>query len=303
MAQNSPAPPAASFLHEHWPLTGATIGASFGGPFARRVFVVHSDQGTFAAKVNDDPPPVEAAAVELDVLGYLAARNYRHAPGLLRTRSGASLVHTGARSVAILDFVPGRFDQNGPSRASAWYGLARATAVLNAHTDYPHESGQAFVDQVPNELREKVRGHRIESEFLALLTRIEPLQQARQRGLVHGEVNFANSGYRTDGTVVLLDWDGAGTGPTALDYGYPLITQFIGEHDRTVDRQSAEAFYGAYTDAGGVVDVEMAFLAAVFQALFLMWFFNSDGRWERVQWAVEHEADLCALIEGAVKRP
>jgi Ser/Thr protein kinase RdoA (MazF antagonist) len=302
MAHDAPAPPPTSFLQEHWDLTDATIGAAFGGPFGRRVFVIDTEQGTFAVKVNDSPPPVEAATAELAVLDYLAARGYRHAPALLRTRSGASLVHTGTRSVVVLEFIPGRFDQPDSPQVRAWEALARATAVLNAYTDYPHQSGQAFVDQVPHELRQKVRGHELEPPFLELLKRVAPLQQASQRSLVHGEVNFANSGYRPDGTAVLLDWDGAGTGPTALDYGYPLITQFIDENDRTFHQDAAEAFYGAYTDAGGAVDVEMAFLAAVFQALFLMWFFNSEGRWERIQWAVEREAQLCSVIENACAR-
>lgn len=300
MAKTSPAPPDVSLLEEHWPLTGATIGDSFGGRFGRRVFVIHADQGSFAAKVNDDPPPVDAATAELDVLDYLAARGFRHAPTLLRTREGASLVHTGTRSVVMLEFVPGKLGDQ--PHVHAWEGLARATAALNAYTDYPGQSAQAFVDHLPDELREKVRGQRMEREFLRLLERIEPLRSATQRSLVHGEVNFANSGCRTDGTVVLLDWDGTGTGPTALDYGYPLITQFVDEKDHTLDRATAEAFYGAYADAGGVVDVEMAFLAALFQALFLMWFFNTDGRWTRIKWAVEHESELCKLIERACSR-
>jgi hypothetical protein len=52
-------------------------------------------------------------------------------------------------------------------------------------------------------------------------------------------------------------------------------------------RDAAEAFYGAYADAGGVVDVEEALLAGLFQAMFLMWFFNVEGRWGRIQWAVD----------------
>lgn len=300
---NSPAPPIASFFRDHWGLTGVTIGASFGGAFARRVFVIHTDQGSFAAKVNDDPPPAETAEAEVAVLGYLAARRYAHAPGLLPTLSGSQLVHTGTRSVVVLEFVPGRFEHlTDAKRIEAWASVARATAALNAYSDYPHQFPQDFVDLVPDELRAKARGHRIESEFLSLLERTEPLRRARQRRLVHGEANFANSGYRDDGTTVLLDWEGAGHGPTALDYGYPLITQFIDESGPKLDRRAAEAYYGAYVDAGGVVDVEMAFLAAIFQALFLMWFFNTDARWARIQWAVAHESELCGLIERACPR-
>lgn len=299
---NTPAP-TAEFLQAHWPLSGVVIGESFRSDrFARTVFVVHSDHGTYAAKVNDQPPPVEHAARELDVLTYLEARRFRHAPALLRTRVDEPIVHTGDRSVTMLEFVPGRFDPDGPPDAASWEALGRAMAALNAHRDYPHQLAQRFIDQVPSELREKVRGHRIEGQFISLLDRIETLRGSTHRGLVHGEINFANSGRRVDGTVVLLDWDGTGMGPTALDYGYPLITQFIDQYDRTFHRDAAEAFYGAYCDAGGAIDVQEAFLAALFQAMFLMWFFDVEGRWARIQWALQHEDDLCAAIETACMR-
>ena len=289
-------PPTAAFVTEHWPLSGITFGQVFGtGRFSRRVFMVSSDQGTFAMKVNDNPPAPEQAMKELDVLGYLAERGYRHAPALLPTREGAPLVHTGERSVVILEFIPGRFDPDGPPSPKDWQALGGAMATLNTYVDYQHDFAQRFVDNVPDQLREQVQGHPIEAEFLRLLDRVEPLKRSPQRSLVHGEVNYANSGYRADGSVVLLDWDGTGTGPTALDHGYPLITQFIDQFDRTFHREVAEAFYGAYRDAGGVVDVDLAMLAALFQAMFLMWFFNTDGRWKRIQWALQNEANaaLC----------
>ena len=296
-------PPTAEFLQTHFPLSGVEIGAGFGkGRHGRRVYTVHAREGTFAAKVNDKPPALGHATRELDVLPYLQARDYPHAPALVPTRDGAPLVHTSTRSVTLLEYVPGHFDPDGPQDAPTWAALARAIAALSAFCDYPHPFAQQYIDEVPNELREKVRGLPLEAEFVALLDRIEPLRRCEQRSFVHGEVNFANSGARADGTVVLLDWDSTGTGPTPLDYGYPLITQFIDQFDLTFNRAATEAFYGAYTDAGGLVDVEDAFLAALFQAMFLMWFFNVDGRWARIQWAVRHEDELCAVIERACRR-
>jgi Ser/Thr protein kinase RdoA (MazF antagonist) len=261
----------------------------FIGRFGRGVFEVHSSEGVFAAKVNDSPPDKEVAAKELDVFAYLAARAYRHFPALLPTRSGERMVHTGHRSVVLLEYVPGRFAPEPPPQPATWAALAAAMARLNRFDDYPHQGAQAFIDQVPEELRDRVRGHEIEDEFVRLLDRVVALRESPRRGLVHTEINTANSGLRQDSTVVLLDWDGVGTGPTALDYGYPVITQFIDQRQPTFHREAAEAFYGAYRDAGGVVDVHEAFLAGLFQAMFLMWFADTGDRWDRIRWAVAHQ--------------
>lgn len=292
----------AGFVAAHWPLTSVSVAPLQIGRFQRGVFSVEAKEGVFAAKVNDLPPPVGPAAAELDVFPFLAARRFEHAPELLSTIAGAPLVHTGARSVVVMEMVPGRFDPDAAPPVAIWTELGRVMARLNAFTDYQHAWGKSFIEKVPDELRQKVRGHPIEAEFVPLLDRVVVLRESTRQSLVHAEVNLANSGHRADGTVVLLDWDGVGTGPTALDYGYPLLTQFVDQFDRTFHRDAAEAFYGAYADTGGVVDAEEAFLAGLFQAMFMMWFFNVEGRWARIQWAVQHEDELCSMIERATAR-
>ena len=113
-------------------------------------------------------------------------------------------------------------------------------------------------------------------------------------GLIHGEINVANAGRRANGEVALLDWDQAGVGPLALEYGYPLIAAFVSE-DLVVDHGSAGSFYAGYTDAGGQIDHDRLFDAALFHALRYMWFGDVDRRWERILHAVEHEDLLTSL--------
>jgi Ser/Thr protein kinase RdoA (MazF antagonist) len=289
----------AAFVAEHWRLRDVSVTPFQIGRFRRGVFTVTSREGVYAAKVNDDPPDVQVSTNELDVFTYLSQRDYLHVPELIPTRRGDALMHTGGRSVVLMEHIPQRFDPDARLSPTSWADLARALALLNAFDDYPHPWGKAFIEHVPEELRAKVRNQPIEAQFLELLDRVVPLRESPRVSLVHAEVNPANSGRRSDGTVVLLDWDGVGSGPTALDYGYPLITQFVDQYDLTVDRDAAEAFYGAYADAGGILDTGEAFLAGLFQAMFLMWFFNTEGRWRRIQWAVAHEEEMCSMIDAA----
>ncbi|MGH3490916.1 MAG: hypothetical protein ACRDP8_23765 [Actinopolymorphaceae bacterium] len=58
---------------------------------------------------------------------------------------------------------------------------------------------------------------------------------------------LSNVRQRPDGELVLVDWDAAGTGPIAIDLGYPLICVF---HDEDLTRHAdhAAAFYAAYAE-------------------------------------------------------
>ncbi len=116
-------------------------------------------------------------------------------------------------------------------------------------------------------------------------------------GLIHGEINEANARRRADGEVVLLDWDQAGIGPVALEYGYPLIAAFVSE-DLVIDHDSARGFYRGYTGVGGHIDCDRLFDAALFHALRYMWFGEDARRWERILFALSHEHLLTSLASS-----
>lgn len=123
-----------------------------------------------------------------------------------------------------------------------------------------------------------------------------------EEGLIHGEINGANAGRRANGEVALLDWDEAGVGPLALEYGYPLIAAFISE-ELVIDHDSARSFYRGYTDAGGYIDHDRLFDAALFHALRYMWFGDVDRRWARIMHALEHENCLISLASPDQSMP
>jgi hypothetical protein len=88
------------------------------------------------------------------------------------------------------------------------------------------------------------------------------LADVAEMGLIHGEINGANAGRRSNGEVALLDF--------------------------VVDHGGARAFYAGYTDAGGQIDHDRLFDAALLHALRYMWFGDVHRRWEQILHAVKH---------------
>ncbi len=117
------------------------------------------------------------------------------------------------------------------------------------------------------------------------------------RVLIHGELNPANSILAPDGRLTVVDWDAAGTGPWALEPGYPLITTFLSE-DLVFDARSAAAFYGAWAGPQGI-DAErreLIFTAALLHALRSLSFAEPGRRWRRIQHALAHKAELLSAM-------
>jgi aminoglycoside phosphotransferase (APT) family kinase protein len=138
-----------------------------------------------------------------------------------------------------------------------------------------------------------VRGRPFEKEYLARLERPQYLGQLAPRALIHGEINPANARQADDGTIILVDWEEAGSAHPALEYGYPLIHAFISVEDHTFDEHSAAAFYQGYTNTGATIDAGLAFDAGLFHALRLMWMgTTTEQRWDNILFALKNEADI-----------
>jgi hypothetical protein len=274
-----------------WPLTHVSVNRVVRIFGTRTVAVLAAAEGTFVIKIDGRPRLNADASVNFDVLGYLEASRFPHAPRAVRTVSGALGARIHAGVAYVMEYVP-----NKPrSTPLQWRDFGAAVAGLNAHGGY-HRPFAIPIRVAIDELAERAAGRSFGSEMRALLYELTWLSDLPADALVHGEVNCANAGVRTDGTTVLLDWDQAGTAPAALDYGYPLLTQFIAESSHRVDLEAARAFYRSYRDNGGTVDVDQCVAASVFHALRYMWCGDTEARWRRIQFARDHRSALIAAV-------
>jgi Ser/Thr protein kinase RdoA (MazF antagonist) len=145
-------------------------------------------------------------------------------------------------------------------------------------------------------LREQANVHPQMAQFHQFIDSVAPVVHALPHGLIHGEINLANAARRSDGTLVLLDWDEAGDGSVILEAAYPLLVVFLTEalefhHDL------ARAFYHQYYAGRTCTSEEqdLLFRAALFHALRYMLFANQQQRWERICFAVAHQ-DLVSSV-------
>lgn len=283
------------FVTEHWPLSGVSFGESFVSYPTRRVVQVHANEGTFVAKINSEPLTMEESLKSYAIFDFLQARDFTHAPALLKTLAGESVLYTEGQSVAIMEYIDGGHPE---ATIATWQELGRIAARLNALTDYP------FAYAIPTkgvivELTEEAQSHVHKAQFLEFIALLSPLLDDPRQGLVHGEINLTNAMRRRNGELVLIDWDEAGTGTTVLEAGYPLVVVFLTE-ELHFQQELARAFYnGYYGDRlPSAAEKDLLFRTALLHALRYMRFANQEKRWRRVCYAVEHKERLLTSIWG-----
>ena len=281
------------FFAEHWPLTDISFGKTLQAYPTRRVVQILAAQGAFVAKIDDQPLTHEGASQAYAVFDFLMSRGFAHIPVLLKTKDGRPFVQTDHQHVWLMEYVGGEPPEASPA---TWKQLGAIARALNAFTDYPIRYAIDTQGAIA-ELTEEANTHPYGAQFHDFVSSLTPLLQAPEYGLVHGEINLANAARRSDGTLVLLDWDEAGHGPTVLEAGYPLIVVFLTE-DLLFRRELATAFYHQYYAGSTPSDDEreLLFRAALLHALRYMQFANQQKRWERVCYAVAHRELLLSVL-------
>ena len=281
-------------LETHWGLTGVKLAAEVASYRTRTCFEVVANEGTFFAKV-DHRPLVTRPLGSAHVLAHLTATGFRHAPNLVETRTGQPTLTCDGRTITLMEFVPQKF----AATLEAWHELGRVVARLHRVADYE----VAYAVPIGVGIDEVVawasnHGHP-PIELPSIAQRCRELEAAIPVGLVHGEINAANVRRRADGSLVLVDWDEAGFGPTALDVGTPLISSFVSEDDFAFDGSSAAAYISGYVDGGGAFDHRAAFNGALLHALRHVRHGNTDARWKRLRHAFANEGEITAIVADA----
>lgn len=280
-------------LQEYWGLTGVTAVERLQTFPTRFVQRISSEQGCFAVKVDAEP----GAAVEGSACVQLAvgAALPRHVPSIKRDRSGAlAVVEQGQRITVAEDISGGRPASN--IRTSSRLGALLAD--LHALPSVP----RPYAIPVPaaaDELARQANDYPFAATFRTLSDRVRRIAD-QPAATIHGELNLSNVVQRCDGDLVLVDWDQAGTGPIALDLGYPLICVFLHE-DLSWHAEQAAAFYTGYIEhsTAQLPAAETIFDAAILHAMRYVGFANTTDRWARIEHALAHEADLAPTLPRA----
>ena len=282
-----------TLIADQWSLDHVTFGESFQTYPTRRVIRLHTAQGEFVAKLDDQPPAYETACERCQIFDFLAVRTFPHSPLLLKTRDSQSLLYHNGQSVTIFEYIDGGQPDNHPA---TWQQLGQIAASLNAMPGYPVTYGVPTAGVIA-ELTAQAQSHRYQKQFTELIALLTPLVEQPAQGLIHGELNRANVRQRRDGTLVVLDWDEAGHGAPVLEVGYPLLTVFLTEALH-FQRAQAQAFYRGYfgEHKPDAAEQDLLFRAALLHALRYAQWGNQQRRWARIYYAMTHRTHLLATL-------
>lgn len=283
---------------QHWPLDQVSLGETFQTYPTRRVIRLHTAQGDFVAKIDDQPPPYAMAWARCTIFDFLAEQAFPHSPTLVKTRDGQPLRYQDGQSVIVMEYIDGGQPDNHPA---TWQRLGQLAASLNAMPGCPVTYGVPTAGVIA-ELTAQAQSHRYRKQFLELIGLLPPLLDQPAQGLVHGELNRANVRQRRDGTLVVLDWDEAGHGAPVLEAGYPLLTVFLTEALH-FQRAQAQAFYRGYfgEHTPDAAEQDLLFRAALLHALRYAQWGNQQRRWARIYYAITYRAHLLATLFAPAK--
>jgi Ser/Thr protein kinase RdoA (MazF antagonist) len=289
----------AQLVERHWDLQGVVQDAVLQRQETRTTYAIQSDEGSFIVKVYDDDSAlglVRISEAEIDrrlsIFHFLATQDFRYAPSLLETRTGDRFVRANGTTVYILERIEGG---SPPATAETWAELGQLAARLNTQEAYPFAYGIPVKGTI-GELVHEAERYPFSSDMLRVASTLDVLAN-QPTCLIHGEINLANAVQSSDGRISLVDWDQAGTGPWALEAGYPLITSFLSE-ELVFDTEAATAFYGSWTAGKTMSDEcwDLVFTAALLHALRHLEFGNPARRWARIRHALAHKNEILAAL-------
>lgn len=205
----------------------------------RGIYRVHGgDGGAYVLRAfgSDGEASLRGQAA---VLSWLERRGYG-APRVQRTAAGDELATYEGWTVLLLTYLPGELADFSPERLmrlGACLGTLHALAIdmpeerdgaslPDSRLAPPRDSLAAYEDRaVPAELR---------GFYARALETIRRMQEAAPElpaALLHGDCWPHNAIVSGEGSLVLVDWDGAGLGPAVLDIGYLLMACHLGVPD------------------------------------------------------------------------
>lgn len=284
----------AELLSARWGLTDVTVVERLQTYPTRLVERIVSVQGSFAVKVDDAPGALVQGSEQ--VQSAVARALPRQVPRIVPDLSGGLFVVDQGRRVTVYEDIDG---DRPAAIAQTWSALGTILARLHALPAVPRPFGIP-VQAAADELARQADDYPFGEDFCPLTQRVRRIRDDPV-ATIHGEVNLSNVRQRPDGELVLLDWDSAGTGPIAIDLGYPLICVFHDE-DLTWHPDHAEAFYGTYAEHSTtpMPPPEQIFDAALMHAMRYLRFANTRKRWARIGHAISQEASLIETLTRAI---
>lgn len=267
-----------TILTEQWGMADVRFREHLAAKGQRQVVRFDSSEGQWALKILE--PSTNEQRVIHDTLALDFVSQGELAPRVLRTVDNECYVHHEGRFMYLMEYVDGRDLREEPDDE---YHLGQATARLHQLIGYdqPSSLNGCNVNRRIREMEGRFHDQPFTTDHDELLKTLRDFTTVCQ-SFIHTDVGPHNARINRQGSVVFIDLDDAGIGPTCIDVGYPLICQFVRHRSNGelgFDEVNAKAFYQGYL-AQSPLDVserESIFDGAVFMQLMYMDAYGEKG--------------------------
>lgn len=259
----------------------------------RIIYDVTAESDEYICKVASTGRDESGVRTDLETLAYIDSQDFRAAPRIIRTKNDQLYARLRDRFVYMLEKVNGT-EPAGTSET--WAALGEITGLLHTLPLGPQDTHFTQAAIIPD-LEARAHQFSFAEEYRALLGRLVPLDDL-PRAIIHTDIGPHNSIQKSDGTIVLVDWDDAGNGQRILDIAFPLLCQFVDLETGAFREDRARAFYTAYAEHISLTPPEISslFSAGLFYALMYLEYGDTEKTWRAMNEALRNREAIEAFL-------
>ena len=286
-----------------WPLSNVKFGEILQQTGGRLSCELFAEEGTFVFKIANPERAEDNIIRDTFAFNFLKARNFRHIPALLKTRSGENYQNIDGKFVFVMEHIEGSKEGRSPEK---WAQLAEIAAELHDITNYPYDSDITIQFELAH-LEERAKNLPFGKEIMEVVDQL-PNFDGLSQSVIHTDLGLDNAIRRPDNSMVLIDWDDAGLSTTILDLGYPLHYYFADLEDFVTEdgeliwlpelRDRATAFYKAYFSKRTLPDRDrnLIFDAGLVLLLDGYTYGNSEEKWQHIKFVLKYRDIISAVV-------
>lgn len=233
-------------------------------------------------------------------LEYLGKKNQKMVPELVWNIEGGYYTQIDGFYFYVMEYIEGRKLEASPEDE---YKLGEAAAVLHSFNDYPYQSCYDIRNEI-NKMKERFSDYDFKTEYDEIIRSFPDFGQYRQ-SFIHTDIGPHNAMMDSNGNVVFIDLDDAGTGSPYMDFGWSFIMQFVDYNRQTGEMRyefdNAKAFFDGYNSKTKITrqEMELVWAGAILMHMSNMSAYGPDGvlsMWNILKFGMEQKNKVFEIL-------
>src|SRR3989338_2222068 len=282
-----------SFFQDVWGLEGVKIIKvlkDVRGKYYKLTGIIDSTTGKYIFKIFGSWRNVGGVNKDTKVFEILQNKGFKNISKLLKTKDQKNFKKVGKNFIYLVEYIEGK---NPKPTQRAYEKLAVVTAKLHSVKNFPFKTDFDTV-KIAKDLRKNSAKFKFGSQYREIVKSL-PNFNKFPHTVIHTDIAPSNSVQKKDGTIVFVDWDDVGLGPTIIDLG-SVLNEIIKE-DTSFSKNNVRTLYQIYFKHRKISETEKAhiFDGCLFFALMYISHGNLSKRWKRILWLIENRKSIESL--------